>query len=245
MSRKDQIPALAYLRTSSAANVGPDKDSDKRQREAIRAFAARAGYDIVDEFYDAAVSGADDVDTRPGFASMLERIEANGVRTIIVETANRFARDLMVQEVGYRKLRERGINLIAVDSPTSFIDDTPTAVLVRQVLGAIAQFDKAMTVAKLRGARDRVRREQGKCEGRRTRIERLQDDAAATERLLEAITLAKRLNRASPKTGKRLSLRDIATELEAAGHLNEKGRPYHAESVKRMLVKRIMKSGKT
>jgi hypothetical protein len=28
---------------------------------------------------------------------MLERIEGNGVHTIIVETANRFARDLMVQ----------------------------------------------------------------------------------------------------------------------------------------------------
>ena len=37
----------------------------------------------------------------PGFASLLERIEANGVRTIVVETANRFARDLMVQEIGY------------------------------------------------------------------------------------------------------------------------------------------------
>jgi hypothetical protein len=51
---------------------------------------------------------------------MLERIEGNGVRTIIVETASRFARDLMVQEVGHAKLRERGINLIAVDNPGSF-----------------------------------------------------------------------------------------------------------------------------
>ena len=83
---------------------------------------------------------------------------ANGVRTIIVETANRFARDLMVQEVGYARLRERGINLIAADSPNAFQDETPTAKLVRQVLGAIAEFDKAMTVAKLRGARDRKRK---------------------------------------------------------------------------------------
>ena len=83
---------------------------------------------------------------------MLERIEGNGVRTIIVETASRFARDLMVQEVGHAKLREQGIDLIAADSPGSFIDDTPTAKLVRQVLGAISEFDKAMTVAKLRGA---------------------------------------------------------------------------------------------
>ena len=37
------------------------------------------------------------------------------------------------------------MNVIAADSPGSFVDDTPTAILIRQVLGAIAQFDKAMT----------------------------------------------------------------------------------------------------
>jgi DNA invertase Pin-like site-specific DNA recombinase len=235
MSRKSVTPALAYLRTSSPTNVGPDKDSEHRQRWAIQGFAQRAGYELVGEFYDAAVRGADDIDARPGFAAMLERIEANGARTIIVETAYRFARDLMVQEVGYRKLRERGIELIAADSPSSLIDDGPTATLVRQVLGAIAQFDKAMTVAKLRGARDRIRREQGKCEGRKTRLERIKTDPEAVQKLVEAAALAKRLHRASPKTGKHRSLREISQQLEAAGFLNEQGRPYHAESVKRMI----------
>jgi DNA invertase Pin-like site-specific DNA recombinase len=42
-------PAVAYLRTSSAANVGADKDSDKRQRAAIEAFARQAGFTIVGE----------------------------------------------------------------------------------------------------------------------------------------------------------------------------------------------------
>jgi Resolvase, N terminal domain len=55
--------------------AGTDKDSDKRQRAAIQAFAKRAGYELVDEFYDTAVSGADPIDMRPGFAAMLERIE--------------------------------------------------------------------------------------------------------------------------------------------------------------------------
>jgi DNA invertase Pin-like site-specific DNA recombinase len=158
-SARELIPAIAYLRTSSAANIGTDKDSEKRQRDAIHGFARRFGYEIVDESYDAAVSGADAMDARAGFAAMLKRIEGNGVRTIIVETASRFARDLMVQEVGYAMLRERGIDLIAADNPSSFLDDTPTAKLVRQVLGAIAEFDKAMTVAKLRGARERKRKE--------------------------------------------------------------------------------------
>ena len=224
MANKVKVPAISYLRTSSAANVGADKDSDRRQREAIQAFARRAGYELVAEFYDAAVSGADAIDTRPGFAAMLERIEGNGARTIIVETASRFARDLMVQEVGHAKLRERGIDLIAADSPSSFIDDTPTAKLVRQVLGAISEFDKAMTVAKLRGARERKRREVGECEGLKSHAERNP----------ELVALARRLHRKKPKGG-RMSLRAISAELSAQGFLNENGRPFAAASVKAML----------
>jgi DNA invertase Pin-like site-specific DNA recombinase len=62
----------------------------------------------------------------PRPAAMLEALDANGTRTILVETANRFARDLMVQEIGFAILSARGINLIAADSPSSFLDDTPT-----------------------------------------------------------------------------------------------------------------------
>jgi resolvase-like protein len=67
----------------------PDKDSDKQQRAAIAAFAKAHGYVIVEEFYDAAVSGADPIDTRPGFAAMLKPIEGNGVKSIIVEIATK------------------------------------------------------------------------------------------------------------------------------------------------------------
>lgn len=91
--------------------------------------------------------GADAIDARPGFAAALEQIAGNGVRTIIVETANRFARDLIVQETGFRRLQADGITLVAADKPDSFGDDTPTAVLIPQILGAVSQFDKAMTVA--------------------------------------------------------------------------------------------------
>ena len=62
--------SLPLLRTSSRTNVGADKDSDKRQRAAIEAYAKAAGFEIVETFYDAAVSGADPVGARPGFAEM-------------------------------------------------------------------------------------------------------------------------------------------------------------------------------
>ena len=118
---------------------------------AIDAFAQAAGFEIVDQFYDEAVSGADPVTDRKGFAEMLERLLSNGARTIIVESPDRFARDLMEQLAGHDMLKAKGIALIAASAPTFFVEDTPTAVLVRQVLGAVAQFDKATTVAQAGG----------------------------------------------------------------------------------------------
>jgi DNA invertase Pin-like site-specific DNA recombinase len=219
--------AVAYLRTSSAANVGDEKDSHKRQLAAIEGYAKRAGIKIHEPpFYDAAVTGADAIYDRPGFAAMLAFIEENPeTRTILVESAHRFARDLIVQETGFRMLQERGITLIAVDSPSSFLDDTPTAVLIRQILGAVAQFEKAMTVAKLRGARERKRREQGKCEGRK----------GIAEKQPEVVALARKLYRKNPVTGERRSLQTIANRLAAAGFLNSKGNVYQVTAVRRMV----------
>ena len=224
MARKDSIKAVVYLRTSSATNVGADKDSEKRQRAAIEAFARAAGYEIVDSYYDEAVSGADPVTSRSGFAAMMERIASNGVRTIIVETANRFARDLIVQETGYAMLKERGIELIAADKPDAFLDDTPTANLIRQVLGAVSQFEKAMVVTKLKGARDRKRATGVKVEGRKN----------YTEISPEMVALAKRLRR-YPVKGRRRSLRQVANELAKAGHLSGAGTRYTAAAILRMI----------
>ncbi len=125
---------------------------------------------------------------------------------------------------GHALLRERGIELIPVDAPTYFTDPSPTAELVRQILGAVAQFEKAALVAKLRHARERRRAETGRCEGRRP--------VAA-----ETVTAARRLARKSPKTGKSRSLRQIAAELAALGHLGPSGQPYHAGSIRHMLGK--------
>jgi DNA invertase Pin-like site-specific DNA recombinase len=103
---------VAYLRTSSAANVGADKDSDKRQRAAIEVYAQLAGFTIIDEYYDKAVSGADRIDERPGFREVLQRLASNGAKTIIVESPDRFARDLAVQLAGHDMLKGLGISII-------------------------------------------------------------------------------------------------------------------------------------
>jgi DNA invertase Pin-like site-specific DNA recombinase len=224
MKTKAKIPAVAYLRTSSAANTGEDKDSGMRQRQAISAYAKAAGIEIVEEYYDEAVSGADLVEARPGFRAMLERLLTNGVRTVVVETANRFARDLIVQETGYALLKARGIELIAADKPDAFLDDGPTSTLIRQVLGAVSQFEKAMLVTKLRGARERKRATGVKVEGRKSHAEKRP----------EVVELARQLRRKRPKGGQR-SYREISAELFARGHVSLSGKPFTASSVRKML----------
>ena len=52
------------------------------------------------------------------------------------------------------------------------------------------------------------------------------------------MALAKRLHRASPKTGERMSLRRISAELKAAGHVNEHGRPFNPNSIKSMIERK-------
>ena len=216
--------AVAYYRTSSQTNV--DGDSVERQRAAVQSYARSNGITVVSEYYDAAVSGADPVLGRDGFAAMIDHIAGNGVRAILVESPDRFARDLIVAETGYAWLAEQGIDLIPTTAPTYFTDGTPTSKLIRQILGAVAEFDKTQTVAKLKAARDRIKAATGKCEGRKSHAELRPG----------MVKEAKRLHRRNPRTGKRRSLRRIAGELASLGYLNERGMIYGPQSIKAMVA---------
>jgi DNA invertase Pin-like site-specific DNA recombinase len=103
--------------------------------------------------------------------------------------------------------------------PDFFTTDTPTAVLVRQVLGAISQFEKASLVAKLRAARERKIAAGGRGSGR----------FAYVQKVPEVVALVRELH------GQRQSLRQISKTLAAHGHLTGGGKPYAATAVQAML----------
>jgi DNA invertase Pin-like site-specific DNA recombinase len=217
--------ALAYLRTSSAQNVGGD--SDQRQREAIVCFAQAHGFEVVGEFYDAAVSGADPIEIRPGFAAMLERIEGNGIRVVLVEDASRFARSVIAQELGVLAMQARGVRVLTSSGEDLTSTDDPAKIMMRQIAGAFAQYEKARLVAKLKGARDRKSAAVGR---------RVEGRKGYSETRPELVREAKRLARKSPKTGKARSLREIAAELERLGFMNSKGQRFAAAQVARLLA---------
>lgn len=222
MKTKHHATAVAYYRTSSATNVGADKDSLKRQQEAVRGYAKAQKLEVVREFYDAAVSGADPVMDRAGFADMLGYILGNGARIVLVENASRFARDLAVQIAGHDMLKGHGITLVPVDAPDSFENETPTAVMVRSILGAVSQFEKEALVLKLRKARDRKSAELG----RRIEGNPAFRAAAAPEAHVKAARAA---------NAKGLSLRAVAKDMAARGFVARSGKPYSAQSVKVLL----------
>ena len=151
---------FSYLRVSGKSQI--DGDGFPRQRLAIQAFAAANKMVVVQEFAEEAITGKAEWDERPAWVRMMNSM--NGVRTIIVEKLDRLARDLMVQEHVLADLAKRGITLISAAEPDLCIDD-PYRKLVRQIMGAISSYDRAMITAKLSGARKRMKERTGRCEG--------------------------------------------------------------------------------
>ena len=218
-------PALAYLRTSSAANVGADKDSETRQREAISGFARRARYTVAEWFYDPAVKGSDPIDTRPGFKALLDRIVSNGVKTVIVEDASRFARHLLTQEAGIALLVGLGVRVLTASGDDLTDSDDEFRVAMRQMMGVFSQLEKTRLVKKLAAARARKRAAGGYAGGQK----------AHADLRPEVVALAKKLRRGR-------SLREISAELAARGHLSAAGKPFTAKSVAAMLASRTSRA---
>jgi DNA invertase Pin-like site-specific DNA recombinase len=156
--------AHAYLRVSGKGQV--DGDGFPRQLKAIREYAAAHDMKIVNVYREEGVSGTKESADRPAWSELMTALHSNGVKIVIVEKLDRLARDLMVQETIVADLRKYGFELVSVAEPDLMAND-PTRILVRQMMGAVAQYEKSQIVLKLRGARLRKRAKEGRCEGRK------------------------------------------------------------------------------
>ena len=217
------MKAVYYIRTSSATNL--DGDSEERQKVAIYAYAEKNGYEIVQGAYDQAVKGSDFTGEREGYKSLLEYCLANDVQVILCENASRFARDVIVQELGYRELKKLNLTLIPVDAPDYFSGDSPSLTMIRQILGAVSEFEKSNLVSKLRGARERIKAEKGKCGGRKS-----------LEEHYGSVRFGKLLRKTKKLSDTGLSLAKITGILAEQGWVQPTTlRPYNKSQVRRLL----------
>jgi DNA invertase Pin-like site-specific DNA recombinase len=154
------MKAFAYLRVSGQDQVSGDGFA--RQLIAIEQFAASQGLQLAKVYREEGVTGT--AESRPTLAELME--DASPGDTVIVEKLDRLARDLLVQEAIFSKLMQAGIRLLSATEPDMSQND-PTRKFIRRILGAVAELDKDLIVARLRGARQRVKTATGRCEGRK------------------------------------------------------------------------------
>ncbi len=164
VGRKVVTKCFVYLRVSGKSQV--KGDGFTRQFLACREYASKNELQIVRIFKERGVSGEKELDHRPQLSALFAALEENGVNTIIVEKLDRFARDLLIQETIVADMLKKSYTLISTMEPDLCSKD-PSRILIRQVFGAIAQYEKSMIVLKLRGARDRIRKKGVKCDGRK------------------------------------------------------------------------------
>lgn len=133
-------------------------------------------------------------------------------------------RDLIVGELILTEFRELNVTVIAADSGTDLTvgDADPTRVLIRQVLGAVSQFEKSVIVSKLRAARVRKRRQTGKCEGRKRFGEKSGES--------DVLDYIRKLRR-KPKGESPLSYAAIADRLNKEGVRSRSGKPWAAGTI--------------
>jgi DNA invertase Pin-like site-specific DNA recombinase len=148
------------------------------------------------------------------------------VRAVIVERADRLARDLMVQEVIVGQFSKIGARILTADGVDLTSSDDPTRRLIRQVLGAVAEFEKNVIVLKLRAARERKR-----ARGERVEGVKPYGHFPAEQAVLDRMRQLRR----KPAKGKRLSVAAIAEHLNAEGHRNRAGREWSPQMVHHVL----------
>jgi DNA invertase Pin-like site-specific DNA recombinase len=227
MKVKQIIPnqCYAYLRVSDSTQVAGD--GFPRQLKACTDYATAHGMTIA-TVYREDISGTEY--DRPVLAELFLALEQNGhgIHTVLIERLDRLARDLMIQETIVRDFQSKGFALISAEEGADLVDDSPTRKFIRQVLGAAAEFDKSMLVAKLKASRDRMRNRTGKCEGRKG-----YRDTPDGQALIRQLQLLRRRNR----YGKQRTLQQVADELNRKGISTLDGATWSLHRVRKVLLK--------
>jgi DNA invertase Pin-like site-specific DNA recombinase len=228
--------AFGYVRVSSVGQSGEERDGIPRQKAAIRKHAAASGIRIVHWFEDR-VSGKKDLENRPALQEMMTALHGNGTKLVLIEKLDRLARDLMIQESIIADFKRNGFELVSVAEPDMCSDD-PTRKLLRQMLGAFAEYECTMISLKLRGARLRAAAKRGASyvEGRVPFGYRAVKHDGIPVRVPEpseqaTIARTKHLRDAG------YSLAKIAEKLTAEGRKARVGAKWYAKQVARVLTR--------
>jgi len=221
----NKMKVYGYIRVSGQSQL--NGNGFERQESVIEKYASSKKFIIQQFFREEAISGSLDETERPAFQEMVTAILRNGVKAIIIEGMDRLARDLQVQTALIAYLASKSITLISArtdqDITNAVLEDPMQKALV-QIQGVFSELEKNLLVKKLRVAREHIKKERGKCEGRRSYKNDYPDILYEIKKL-----------RRKPKGRKRLSYEKIAESLNSAGKNNANGQPFTGNAIQQIL----------
>lgn len=218
--------AVSYLRVSGLGQV--DGSGFERQRDTIAAWCRQNRVELLREYQEKGVSGTTTETDRPAFQEMVSDLLSNGCKTIVIESLDRFARDLCVQMQLLAYVKSKGLTLISAltgDNITEDMDADPMRKAMVQIQGVFAELEKSLLVRKLRKARTSKKAAGEKVEGPKFYGE-FEGEAEIVERI-------KALRR-KPRGGERLSYAAIAEKLNAEGVPTRNGGPWRPSTVQQI-----------
>lgn len=227
---KAKPKALGYARVSTAEQVGGfGLDT---QDEAIRKYAKDSGLKLLDVLREEGASGSNGLEGRPTLSRAFARLEAGEAEALVVWKMDRLARDLVKQETWIERLRDRGLTVLSVTEPDLDGEDK-TRVLVRQILGAINEYERRVIVERMQSGRAAKAAKGGYAFGSPPYGWTSKDGVLVpVPEEQEAIKLAKRLHRQGS------SLREIAEKLTEEGYEPRRGEGWHPQTVARIIKRK-------
>jgi len=122
-----------YARVSTGEQA--ERQTIQAQLHDCRAFAAQKGWEVVGEFPDDGVSGTVPFHEREQGAALLAVLEARAADTILINYADRLARDQLEGVMAYNRLQK----LAAVELVSGSFDDSPEGKFTLQVLLSVVE----------------------------------------------------------------------------------------------------------
>lgn len=149
--------AYVYCRVSGSTQASEDANGIPRQLDSCSRFAAENNIEIDGEPFIEAYTGTD-LENRPQLRRMREQLMSGATKTVIIESLTRIARDLLVQESIIGDFRKHGITLLsATRGEEELCGNDPTRKFIRQVLGAVSEFERSVIVKRMQDGKRRAR----------------------------------------------------------------------------------------
>jgi DNA invertase Pin-like site-specific DNA recombinase len=217
--------AIVYIRVSTDEQASSGLGMSA-QRQNCESLAQRLGVEITAVHADEGVSGGASIEERPGLMAAIDALQPGDL--LLAHKRDRVARDLVIAALVEKLVARRRARLVTTDAPD---DDSPTAVLMKQILDAFGQFERALIRQRTKSAMAAARLK-GRRVGHVPYGKRVASDGRHLEENPQEQAILQQIRRLRVRGATVLGICDTLNEK---GHRNRAGQPFKSGHVAQLL----------